>query len=116
MRALVVDDDDAFRTLVVALLAEVADVVEQAADGDVALQLARDLRPDLIVMDITMPRMDGITAARAILAVHPTARIVFLSGTETVKKLSEASAYGVVIEKNVIDLRAVMLAAAAKAP
>jgi CheY-like chemotaxis protein len=37
MRALVVDDDDAFRTLVVALLAEVADVVEQAADGDVAV-------------------------------------------------------------------------------
>src|SRR5205809_7248768 len=71
MRALVVDDDDAFRTLVVALLAEVADVVEQAADGDVAVQLARDLRPDLIVMDIAMPRMDGISAARAILAVHP---------------------------------------------
>jgi CheY-like chemotaxis protein len=70
MRALVVDDDDAFRTLVVALLAEVADVVEQAADGDVAVQLARDLRPDLIVMDITMPRMDGISAARAILAVQ----------------------------------------------
>jgi CheY-like chemotaxis protein len=116
MRALVVDDDDAFRTLVVALLAGVADVVEQAADGDVALQLAPDLRPDLIVMDITMPRMDGISAARAILAVHPRANIVFLSSTETAKKLSEASAYGVVIGKNVIDLRAELLAAAAKAP
>jgi CheY-like chemotaxis protein len=116
MRALVVDDDDAFRTLLVALLAEVADVVAQAADGDVAVQLARDLRPDLIVMDITMPRMDGISAARAILAVRPRARIVFLSGTETAKKLSEASAYGVVIEKNVIDLRPELLAAAAKAP
>jgi DNA-binding NarL/FixJ family response regulator len=116
MRALVVDDDDAFRTLVVALLAEVADVVEQAADGDVALQLARDLRPDLVVMDITMPRMDGISAAQAILQVHPRARVVFLSGTETAKKLSEASDYGVVIEKNVIDLRAELLAAAAKAP
>jgi hypothetical protein len=41
---------------------------------------------------------------------------VFLSGTETAKKLSEASAYGVVIGKNVIDLRAELLAAAAKAP
>src|ERR1035437_1073545 len=106
MRALVVDDNDAFRTLVVALLGDVADVVEQAADGQVAIQLARDLRPDLVVMDITMPRMDGISAARAILQVHPSARIVFLSGTETAKKLSEASAYGVVIEKNVNDLRA----------
>ena len=116
MRALVVDDDDAFRTLVVALLAEVADVVEQAADGDVAVQLARDLRPDLIVMDITMPRMDGISAARAILQVHPSANIVFLSGTETAQKLSEAFSYGVVIKKTVIDLRAELLAAAAKAP
>ena len=44
-RALVVDDNDAFRTLVVALLKGVADVVERAADGEVALQLARDLRP-----------------------------------------------------------------------
>jgi CheY-like chemotaxis protein len=35
----------------------IADVVEQAADGQVAVQLARDLRPDLVVMDITMPRM-----------------------------------------------------------
>ena len=48
--------------------------------------------------------------------VRPRARIVFLSGTETAKKLSEASAYGVVIEKNVIDLRAELHAAAAKAP
>ena len=113
MRALVVDDNDAFRTLVVALLGDVADVVEQAADGQVAVQLARDLRPDLVVMDITMPRMDGISAARAILDVYPSVRFVFLSGTETAKKLSEASAYGVVIEKNVTDLRAELHAAAA---
>jgi two-component system, response regulator PdtaR len=113
MRALVVDDDDAFRTLVVALLGEIAEVVEQAADGEVALQLARDLRPDLIVMDITMPRMDGIAAARAILRSSPSARIVFLSGTETAQKLSDASAYGVVVEKSVPDLRATLYAAAA---
>ena len=77
------------------------------------MQLARDLRPDLVVMDITMPRMDRISAAPAILDVHPSARFVFLSGTETVKKLSEASEYGVVIEKNVTDLRAELHAAAA---
>jgi two-component system, response regulator PdtaR len=62
MRALVVDDNDAFRALVSALLRDLAAVVEQAADGETALHLARDLRPDLIVMDVTMPRMDGITA------------------------------------------------------
>lgn len=104
MRALVVDDDDAFRTLVSVLLRDLADIVEQAADGETALQLARDLRPDLIVMDITMPRMDGIATARAILKDQPSARIVFLSGTETDTKLAEASAYGVVVKKTVTDL------------
>jgi DNA-binding NarL/FixJ family response regulator len=69
--------------------------------------------PTLIVMDISMLRMDGISAARALLEVHPSARVVFLSGTETATKLSEASAYGVVIEKNVTDLRAELYAAAA---
>jgi CheY-like chemotaxis protein len=113
MRALVVDDNDTFRTLVATLLAEFADVVEQAADGDVALHLALDMRPELIVMDITMPRMDGISAARAILRVHSNARIIFLSGTETAQKLSEASTYGVVIDKDVNDLRAELHAAAA---
>ena len=57
--------------------------------------------------------MDGISAGRAILEVHPSARIVFRSGTDTAKKQSEACAYGVVIEKNVTDLRAELHAAAA---
>jgi len=47
-----------------------------------------------------------------ILEVRPSARIVFLSGTDTAKKLSEASAYGVVIEQNVTGLRAELHAAA----
>ena len=71
MRALVVDHNDAFRTLVAVVLRECADVVEQAADGEIALRLAQELRPDLIVMDISMPRMDGVSAARAILARQP---------------------------------------------
>jgi CheY-like chemotaxis protein len=112
-RALVVDDNDAFRTLIVALIKEVADVVEQAADGDVAVALVRSLQPELIVLDISMPRLDGISAAKEILRVDPQARIIFLSGTETAQKLAEASAYGVVIEKNVGNLRRELLDAAA---
>jgi response regulator NasT len=96
---------------VVALLRDVAAVVEQAADGDTAVRLARELRPDIVVMDISMPRLDGISAARAIQLATPSARIVFLSGTETQQKLREASAYGTVIEKQVADLRAELRAA-----
>jgi DNA-binding NarL/FixJ family response regulator len=106
VRVLVVDDDDAFRTLVIALLTEVADVIEQAADGEAAIALAQSLRPDLVIMDITMPRTDGVTAARAIQRTVPSARLVFLSGTETERKLAEAAEIGRVIGKHVADLRA----------
>jgi CheY-like chemotaxis protein len=111
VRALVVDDNEPFRVLVVALLRDVAAVVEQAADGDTAVRIASELRPDIVVMDISMPRLDGISAARAIQLAVPLARIVFLSGTETQQKLREASAYGTVIEKHVADLRAELRAA-----
>ena len=111
VRALVVDDNEPFRVLVAGLLREIAVVVEQAADGDTAIRIARELRPDIVVMDISMPRLDGISAARAIQAAVPSARVVFLSGTETRQKLREASVYGRVIEKRVADLPAELRAA-----
>jgi CheY-like chemotaxis protein len=111
VRALVVDDNEPFRVLVTALLRDVAVVVEQAADGETAVRMARELRPDIVVMDISMPRLDGISAARAIRAAVPSVLVVFLSGTETKQKLSEASVYGTVIEKHVADLRAELHAA-----
>jgi DNA-binding NarL/FixJ family response regulator len=53
-----------------------------------------------------MPRKDGLAAAREIQRLVPSARIVFLSGTETAAKLAEAREIGRVIEKHVADLRA----------
>ena len=111
LRLLVVDDNEPFRVLVAALLRDVAGVVEQAADGDTAVRMARELRPDIVVIDISMPRLDGISAARAIQAAVPSTRIVFVSGTETEQKLREASVYGRVIEKRVADLPAELRAA-----
>ena len=67
----------------------------------------------MIVMDISMPGWMGSRRGEAILEVHPSARIVFRSGTDAAKKQSEACAYGVVVEKNVTNLRAELHAAAA---
>jgi DNA-binding NarL/FixJ family response regulator len=113
VRALVVDDDDTFRALVSAILGETADVVEQAAEGAAAVALARGLHPDVVVMDISMPGMNGIDAAATISRENPGARIVFLSGTETEAKLAAASDGGTyaVIHKSANDLRAELLAA-----
>jgi DNA-binding NarL/FixJ family response regulator len=55
------------------------DVVGEASDGAVALSLARRHHPDVVVMDVRMPRMDGIEATQAILAAEPRTRILILT-------------------------------------
>jgi len=55
-------------------------VVDEAADGQEAVQKARDLQPDLVVLDLSMPRMDGLEALQGIKRVSPGSRVVVLSG------------------------------------
>lgn len=68
MRVLIVDDVAAVREALRLLLSDEAgvDVVGEAADGEEAVKLAEALRPDLVLMDLEMPRMSGLSAMRAI--------------------------------------------------
>ena len=81
LKILIVDDHQIFREGLRALLEREPDmeVVADAADGAAAISLSREHHPDVIVMDITMPVMNGIEATRQILAESPGARIVALS-------------------------------------
>lgn len=81
IRVLLVDDHRIFREGLVSLLVEEADIeiVGQAADGQEALELARELHPDVILMDITMPRLDGIGATRQITSELPHICVIGLS-------------------------------------
>jgi signal transduction histidine kinase len=81
MRVLVVDDHAVLRRGLIELLQKESfiDVVGQAGDGLQAIDEARRLRPDAIVMDISMPRMNGIEATRIICAEMPSVRVVGLS-------------------------------------
>lgn len=54
-------------------------VVGEAGDGDEAVRLARELRPDVVLMDIRMPRLDGLQATRLIKADRPEARVIILT-------------------------------------
>ncbi len=83
IRVLVVDDSSFFRGRISRALEEDAgiEVVGQAADGQEAVEKNRQLRPDLITMDVEMPVMDGIQAVRAIMAEQPTHIIMFSSLT-----------------------------------
>ena len=74
VRVLLVDDSAAFRAALATALARdpSIEVVGQAGDGKQALALVKELQPDVVTMDVIMPVMDGLEAARAILAVRPT--------------------------------------------
>lgn len=81
IRVLLVDDHPLTREGIRVCLraAPRIEVVAEAANGGEALRLARRHLPDVIVMDVNMPRLNGVAATRAILAEHPRARILVLT-------------------------------------
>jgi DNA-binding NarL/FixJ family response regulator len=82
---LAVDDAGAIRSLV-KLLLELEDdihVVAQAENGASAVELAREHHPDVVLLDISMPVMDGMTALPLLLEASPTSRVVMLTGFGT---------------------------------
>ncbi len=89
---LLVDDHDLFRQGLAGLINSQSDmsVAGQAGDGLEALKLARDLRPDLIVMDINMPVCDGLEATRLIRRHLPDTGIIILTVDDRDEKLFEA--------------------------
>jgi DNA-binding NarL/FixJ family response regulator len=84
LRVLIADDDDLMRAGLRAVLSsdDSIDVVAEAADGREAISRTRALRPDVVLMDVRMPGMDGITATGEIIAVAPGARILILTTFE----------------------------------
>ncbi|NWJ97842.1 MAG: response regulator transcription factor [Chloroflexi bacterium] len=92
MRLLLVDDHHLFREGVTALFRYQPDfeVVGQASNATEALQLCRELLPELVLMDIDMPGMNGLEALKVIKAEWPTVHVVMLTVYESDEKLFEA--------------------------
>jgi DNA-binding NarL/FixJ family response regulator len=84
VRVLLVDDEDLMRAGIASVLSsdETIDVVGEAADGRAAVERAIALRPDVVLMDVRMPGLDGITATREMLAVSPDVKVVILTTFE----------------------------------
>lgn len=81
IKLLLVDDQPSVRMGLRMRLALEPDVmiVGEAGDGEAALALARSLHPDVIIMDVQMPRMDGIAATAALRTIAPASGVVLLS-------------------------------------
>ncbi|MBI2884309.1 MAG: response regulator transcription factor [Candidatus Methylomirabilis oxyfera] len=81
INALIVDDDRAFRRVVRRLLEQAGDisVVGEAGDGEEAVELTQQLQPDVVLMDVAMPRVDGFEATRRIKAKRPQTKVIILT-------------------------------------
>lgn len=96
LRVLVVDDHESVRRGVCSILASRRDIelCGEAADGSEAIDRARSLKPDLIVMDISMPIMDGMSASREIRQILPSTAIIVLSMHDSSQLMDSARQLG----------------------
>ncbi len=91
MRVLIADDHALFRDGLRSLLeARQIQVVGEAANGREAIELSRSLQPDIVLMDLTMPVLDGLAATRVISAELPNVKVVVLTASEEDADLFEA--------------------------
>jgi DNA-binding NarL/FixJ family response regulator len=98
VRILVVDDFEPFRRFVCSTLARKPEllVIGEALDGLEAVQKTQDLQPDLIVLDIGLPNLNGVGAARQIRTLCPQSKIIFLSQESSPEVVQEALDLGAV--------------------
>src|SRR5258708_1067802 len=91
VRVFVVDDHAVVREMICSLLSQepALRVICQIADGEAAVEKADELRPDLVVLDIGLPGITGIEAARRIRKVSPESKIIFLSQFDSLHMASE---------------------------
>jgi DNA-binding NarL/FixJ family response regulator len=96
IRVLVVDDAEDIRGLVklVLELDEEFQVVGEAGNGELAVRLAEELQPDLIVLDIAMPVMDGMDALRQLREVSPGTKVVMFSAYDSGWLAEQARGFG----------------------
>ena len=91
MRILIVDDHALFRDSLRSLLtARDLEVVGEAGDGKEAIRLAWELKPDIVLMDLMMPEMDGLEATKRLAAELPEVKVIVLTAADDDAKLFEA--------------------------
>lgn len=96
MNLLIAEDSAPLRRMIRRIVARADDRVFECADGEAALAAYVEHRPDWVLMDIKMPKMDGLAATRAICAINPLARVVVVTSYDDPFLRSEAEVAGAV--------------------
>jgi CheY-like chemotaxis protein len=108
---LIVDDDVQMRGLMRSLLADLADPITECDDGADAQAIYELQHPDWVLMDVMMPRLNGLEATRQIKASDPAAKIVIVTGNDSCRLRAAATSAGAcafVSKENLLDLRKVI--------
>jgi two-component system response regulator DegU len=111
IRILIVDDHAGFRGMLQSLLGNLGAEVVACGDGSEAVERFIDFAPDWVVMDIEMPRLDGLLATEQIVAANPQARVVILSqhdGEDSREAAREAGACEFLAKDNLEMLPAIL--------
>jgi len=111
MKILIVDDNEKVRTLLFDHLPENADEIYECADGIEAFSLFEKIRPDWVLMDHEMPKMNGIAAIKEIIAEFPKANICMVTAFDDKEIRDEAiaaGAVGFVLKDNLFELEAIL--------
>jgi len=109
LRTLVVDDHEDLRKLLRSMLQAKTEcvVVGEATDGLQAIEQAKELQPDLILLDLSLPKLNGMEAGRRILKISPQSKIVFLSqdsSMEIVRGALRLGAAGYLLKSDATEL------------
>ena len=117
IRVLLADDDQPFLDALSPLIERQPElaVVGTAADGLAAIELADELSPDAVVIDLHMPRLDGVTAVARLRRDHPSMCVIALTGDAHPalhKAVTEAGADAVLVKEEFVDVLVDRLAAA----
>src|SRR5262245_45801158 len=120
IRVLLADDDQPFLDALRPLIERQPElaVVGQARDGLAAIELAEDLSPDAVVIDLHMPQLDGVTAVARLRRDHPSMCVIALTGDDAPalhRAVTEAGADAVLVKNEFVDVLVERLAAAGRA-
>lgn len=90
VRVLIVDDERHIRSLIRFIVSGLgAEVVGEAGDGEQALELYKQLSPDITMLDINMPKLDGISALKQIVAMNPRALVIMMTSLNAIDVVKE---------------------------
>ena len=111
MKLLIVEDNDRMRSLIRRTVADLAETIHECSDGAEALAAYNTNRPDCVLMDIKMGKMDGITATRNIRAAYPDARVIIVTDYDDDKLRHTAERAGAchyLVKENLLAIREVL--------